>query len=187
MRGSTQREPFRVTGEQIDGSFDLDYETYLLEAKWEKSPISEGPLLVFRGKIEGKSAMTRGVFISLNGISAQAREAIVHGKQATFFIIDGYELSMVSPIKLRLQIFFGSVEGCWLRRESWSFSFNGSSCGLAITDETRKAAKTWASTVPVSALPWCQRRHLVTLRYTLLALCSSEFANLRLSRDSPHS
>jgi hypothetical protein len=105
LEGLDPREPFRVTGEQIDGSFDLDYETYLLEAKWEKSPISEGPLLVFRGKIEGKSAMTRGVFISLNGISAQAREAIVHGKQATFFIVDGYDLSMILADQIALTEF----------------------------------------------------------------------------------
>jgi hypothetical protein len=28
------REPFRLQGEQIDGSFQLDGETYLVEAKW---------------------------------------------------------------------------------------------------------------------------------------------------------
>jgi len=57
------REPFRVTGEQIDGSFELDNEIYLVEAKWEKKPLSEQPLMVFREKIEGKSNITRGVFI----------------------------------------------------------------------------------------------------------------------------
>jgi hypothetical protein len=89
------REPFRVVGEQIDGSFDLDHETYLVEAKWEKTPVSEAPLLVFRGKVEGKSAFTRGVFISLNGVTDEARRAITQGKQPTFFVVDGYDLTMV--------------------------------------------------------------------------------------------
>lgn len=47
---------FRITGEQIDGSFILDHETYLLEAKWQAKPTNEAALLTFRGKIEGKSA-----------------------------------------------------------------------------------------------------------------------------------
>ena len=95
LHGLAPREPFRVTGEQIDGSFDLDHETYLVEAKWEKDPLPEASLLVFRGKIEGKSAYTRGVFISLNGISEEAKQAITQGKQPTFFIMDGYDLTIV--------------------------------------------------------------------------------------------
>jgi hypothetical protein len=95
LHGLAPREPFRVVGEQIDGSFDLDHETYLVEAKWEKHPVAEAPLLVFRGKIEGKSTFTRGVFISLNGITDEARQAITHGKQPTFYMIDGYDLTMV--------------------------------------------------------------------------------------------
>jgi len=63
------QQPFRVVGEQIDGSFCLDHEVYIVEAKWEKQPLDEQPLLVFRGKVEGKSQFTRGVFISLSGVS----------------------------------------------------------------------------------------------------------------------
>lgn len=95
LHNLSPREPFRVVGEQIDGSFDLDHETYLVEAKWEKKPVAERPLLVFRGKIEGKSAYTRGVFISLNGITDEAKQAITTGKQPTFFVIDGYDLTMI--------------------------------------------------------------------------------------------
>lgn len=95
LHGLAPREPFKVIGEQIDGSFELDHETYLLEAKWLKNPIPEAELLTFRGKIEGKSAYTRGVFISISGISDDAKQAIVHGKQPTFFVMDGYDLTMV--------------------------------------------------------------------------------------------
>jgi len=89
------REPFRVVGEQIDGSFELDYEIYLLEAKWTSEPCPEADLLVFRGKIEGKSKYTRGVFLSINGISREATAAITQGKQPSFFVADGYDLTMM--------------------------------------------------------------------------------------------
>lgn len=89
------REPFRVVGEQIDGSFEMDYEVYLLEAKWTSDPCPEADLLVFRGKIEGKSKYTRGLFISINGISKEAATAITKGKQPNFFVMDGYDLTML--------------------------------------------------------------------------------------------
>lgn len=97
------RQSFRVEGEQIDGSFELDHDIYLVEAKWEKSPLPENPLLVFRGKIEGKSAYTRGVFIALNGISEAAKKAITTGKQPTFFVIDGYDLNMILSEEVSLE------------------------------------------------------------------------------------
>lgn len=89
------REAFRVTGEQIDGTFILDHETYLLEAKWEAKPVCEAPLLTFRGKIEGKSGFTRGLFLSINGFTPQALVAITRGKQPTFILADGGDLSPV--------------------------------------------------------------------------------------------
>ena len=89
------RLPFRVVGEQIDGSFELDGEIYLLESKWEKDRLPEAPLLVFRGKIEGKSAFTRGVFIALNDISLPARDAITRGKSPSFFVVNGHDLMMI--------------------------------------------------------------------------------------------
>ncbi|HXN99662.1 MAG TPA: hypothetical protein VN881_11355 [Candidatus Acidoferrales bacterium] len=89
------RQPFRVVGEQIDGSFELDSHVYLLELKWEKHALPEADLLVFRGKIEGKSTFTRGVFIALNDISAPARDAITRGKAPSFFVMNGHDLMMV--------------------------------------------------------------------------------------------
>ena len=89
------RAPFKVTGEQIDGSFELDNEIYLIEAKWVAEKISEAPLLEFRGKIEGKSTITRGVFLSMNGYTEPAMDSITRGKQPNFFLMDGYDLSLV--------------------------------------------------------------------------------------------
>ncbi len=115
--GLEPRQPFRVSGEEIDGSFVLDYETYLVEAKWTKEPVGEADLLVFRGKVEGKSAFTRGVFISLSGFSVPAPDALTRGKQPNFFLIDGYDLSMVLegqvdlPVLLRQKVRALTEEG----------------------------------------------------------------------------
>jgi hypothetical protein len=89
------RQPFRVVGEQIDGSFLFDTHIYLMESKWEREPLSEASLLVFRGKIEGKSTFTRGVFIALNDISIPARDAITRGKAPSFFVMNGHDLLMI--------------------------------------------------------------------------------------------
>ncbi len=95
-------EAFRVTGEQIDGSFLLDSEVYLLEAKWERPHVNEADLLVFRGKVEGKSSFTRGLFISVNGFSQPAISAITKGKQSTFTMMDGADLFRVLDGNIRL-------------------------------------------------------------------------------------
>jgi hypothetical protein len=105
LAGLTPREPFRVVGEQLDGSFELDHDVYLVEAKWEREPLPEAPLLVFRGKIEGKSAFTRGVLLALNGVSGPARDAITRGKQPNFFAVDGYDLMMILQRAIELPEF----------------------------------------------------------------------------------
>ncbi|MBI2863769.1 MAG: restriction endonuclease [Chloroflexi bacterium] len=102
--GLEPRSAFRVTGEQIDGSFILDYETYLVEAKWTSQPISHGDLLIFKGKIDGKSALTRGVCVSVNGFTADAIKAITTGKQPRFFLVDGCDLAAVLEGQVQLPI-----------------------------------------------------------------------------------
>jgi hypothetical protein len=116
--GLQPRQPFRVTGEQIDGSFQMDAEIYLLESKWEKHPLAEAPLLVFREKILGKSTFTRGVFIALNGVTTLARDAITRGKAPCFFIMDGHDLLMILTEEMSLTDFLRArmrllaEEGC---------------------------------------------------------------------------
>jgi hypothetical protein len=112
------RQPFRIAGEQIDGSFQMDGQVYLLESKWENHPLPEADLLVFRGKIEGKSTFTRGVFIALNDISVCARDAITRGKAPSFFVINGHDLLMILSERISLTDFLQkrvrllAEEGC---------------------------------------------------------------------------
>src|SRR5687768_10619505 len=89
------RKPFRVVGEQIDGSFELDHEVYLLEAKWERQKSGIDHLYVFHDKVVGKAHITRGLFISINGVTSEAADAITRGKQPCFFGINGHDLMMI--------------------------------------------------------------------------------------------
>jgi hypothetical protein len=89
------RGSFRVIDEQIDGSFVLDGQIYLLEAKWEATPVGEDELLIFSGKVAGKSTFTRGLFVSLNGFSTPGLNAITRGKQPNSVLMDGADLWQV--------------------------------------------------------------------------------------------
>lgn len=82
--------PFRLTGEQIDGSFALHGETYLVEAKWHGAMTPAADLHVFHGKIEQKAAWTRGLFVSNSGFTADGLEAFGRGKR--LICMDGLDL-----------------------------------------------------------------------------------------------
>jgi hypothetical protein len=88
--GLEAREAFRLRGEQIDGSFLLNNETYLLEAKWQREPCGIGELHTFHGKVEQKAAWTRGMFISHSGFSVDGLLAFGRGKRVV--CMDGLDL-----------------------------------------------------------------------------------------------
>jgi hypothetical protein len=89
--GLAARASFRLTGEQIDGSFVMHDETYLLEAKWQNSPTGAQDLHAFEGKICQKAAWSRGLFVSISGFSAEGLEAFGRGKK--LICMDGLDLS----------------------------------------------------------------------------------------------
>lgn len=90
--GLAAQEPFRLRGEQIDGSFQLGSDTYLLEAKWHGQPIGVGDLHTFHGKIEQKAAWTRGLFVSNSGFSEDGLAAFGRGKRSCMDGLDLYEM-----------------------------------------------------------------------------------------------
>ena len=69
LYGMRARESFRNRGEQIDGSFDLDGATYLLEAKWQANATAAADLHTFEGKLSQKAAWARGLFVSYLGFT----------------------------------------------------------------------------------------------------------------------
>lgn len=89
------RNSFRIAGEQIDGSFEISSDIYLLEAKWQSKPTSQDDLLVFRGKVEAKSTWARGLFISMSGFSQDGLTAFSRGKATNIIGISGQDLFFI--------------------------------------------------------------------------------------------
>ena len=104
--GLAPRNSFRIVGEQIDGSFQINGDTYLVEAKWQAKPTSQDDLLIFRGKVESKSTWARGLFISNSGFTDDGLTAFSRGKatnilgmsgQDLYFILSG-EISLIDAV-----------------------------------------------------------------------------------------
>ncbi|WP_309088890.1 restriction endonuclease [Phenylobacterium sp.] len=118
-------DPFRLTGEQIDGSFKFEGENYIIEAKWQDASTSTAQLYVFAHKVDGKM-YGRGLFISANGFSSEGLRAVVHGKHIQTILVDGEDLSHVLDgritlkemldYKIRAAQIRGEVYVCSLRR-----------------------------------------------------------------------
>jgi len=88
--GLEARGSFKLEGEQIDGSFQLSHETFLLEAKWQERLCGAKDLRAFHGKIEQTSAWARGLFISYSGFSPEGLLAFGRGKRLV--CMDGSDL-----------------------------------------------------------------------------------------------
>lgn len=88
--GLEAREPFRLRGEQIDGSFLLQGETYLVEAKWQDALTGVADLHTFHGKLEQKAAWTRGLFVSNSGFTEDGLVSFGRGKRVV--CMDGLDL-----------------------------------------------------------------------------------------------
>ena len=108
--GLAPRASFRLTGEQIDGSFVMHNETYLLEAKWQNEQTGAADLHTFEGKLGEKASWSRGLFVSNSGFSADGLHAFGRGKRLV--CMDGYDLSEM----LRLKLSFVDVVGAKVRR-----------------------------------------------------------------------
>ena len=100
--GLTPRSPFKLVGEQIDGSFKLHGETYLVEAKWHAGKTGQSDLLAFAGKVAGKATWSRGLFISNSGFSDDGLKAFGSGRRTNIICADGLDLHEVVHNRLSL-------------------------------------------------------------------------------------
>lgn len=88
--GLEAREPFRHRGEQIDGSFVLQGETYLVEAKWQSAQTPAADLHAVHGKLEQKAAWARCLFVSNSGFTPDRLAAF--GRAKRVICMDGLDL-----------------------------------------------------------------------------------------------
>ena len=94
------RGSFKIVGEQIDGSFILHNEVYLLEAKWTNKKIDKADLVVFNEKVSSKSSFTRGLFISFSGFSDEALATFANGRSVRILLMTVQELAIALSRKL---------------------------------------------------------------------------------------
>ncbi len=88
--GLLARGGFRTTGEQIDGSFHLEGETYLVEAKWQNAPTPAADLHAFQGKLRNRPVWARGLFVSYSGFTEEG--LIAYGPGGSVVCMDGLDL-----------------------------------------------------------------------------------------------
>ena len=98
--GLAARASFRLRGEQIDGSFVLGEQTYLLEARWRSARVDVETLRAFNGKVEEKASWSRGLIISQSGFTADGLHAFGRGKRV--ICMDGLDLHEILSGRLHL-------------------------------------------------------------------------------------
>lgn len=82
--------PYKIYGEQIDGSFILNGATFLVEAKW-KSQVERSDLATFCSKVETKFKTALGLLITINGVTSEA----VSPHFKSIIIFDGMDMVCV--------------------------------------------------------------------------------------------
>jgi hypothetical protein len=102
--GLAPRSAFRLVGEQIDGSFQFQGDTYLVEAKWQNSPLGLKELLTFYGKVGGKAQWPRGLLISYSGFTQDGLEAFARGRQTNIICMDSTDLYYILHGNLDLRV-----------------------------------------------------------------------------------
>lgn len=109
--GLAPKGSIRLVGEQIDGSFELDGETYLVEAKFHSVQIGPGPLREFRDKVDAKATWSRGILVSWSGFTEDALTALGRGRatnaiglsgQDLFFVLDG-QITLADTIRKKVR------------------------------------------------------------------------------------
>ena len=95
MYDFSARSDFRVNGNEINGSFELDGQTYILLAKWQEQKNGHDDLLLFNGKVEARSTWARGIFISDAGFTNEGLETFARGKRTSIIGMDGQDIRLI--------------------------------------------------------------------------------------------
>ena len=108
--GMAPRASFRLKGEQIDGSFVLGEQTYLLEARWRNERVDAETLRAFNAKVEDKARWSRGLIISQSGFTTEGLHAFGRGKSVV--CMDGLDLHEILSGPLDLTEVIGAKVRC---------------------------------------------------------------------------
>lgn len=89
------RPAFRIQGEQIDGSIEFEHEIYLLEARWQDKPVTQADIAVLDSRVQGHSAIGRGIFITAGIFSADGIVAHQKLRPSSIFGVDGQDMYFI--------------------------------------------------------------------------------------------
>jgi hypothetical protein len=90
--GLAPRGAFRLVGEQIDGSFQIGQDTYLVEATWRGQKVGAEELGTLAEKVRGKAQWSRGLHISYSSYTKDGLTAFSMGKPTNLICADGLDL-----------------------------------------------------------------------------------------------
>ena len=102
QQGVLATDPFRTSGEQIDGAFEYKGWTYLVEAKWSDKKKSTEALYSFQGKPDRRIEGTRGLFISMSGYHQASLERFSRGRKPNTLLWTGKHIEAVLESKVTL-------------------------------------------------------------------------------------
>jgi len=94
------RLAYVTAAEQIDGSFRLDTDDYIIEAKWRSKAAGREQADVFAAKVRSKGRNALGLFVSINGFTATFIDRFADS--TPFITMDGDDLFMVLDDRIRL-------------------------------------------------------------------------------------
>ena len=100
--GLAPRGSFRLRGEQIDGSFQHDGQTYLLEARWHNAQVGRAALARLNETVTSKARWSRGLFVSYAGFSPDGLASFDSGRPTALIAMDGLDLHEVLDRNLSL-------------------------------------------------------------------------------------
>jgi hypothetical protein len=93
---------YRTEYDQIDGSFVLDGNTILIEAKYKANPIPKDDLILFSNKIGLKSHFARGLFITYSLVDNKAIDYFTD-RSSRFVILTVEELFIMCQNRTTIQ------------------------------------------------------------------------------------
>ena len=102
LYGLAPRGSFRLKGEQIDGSFQHDGQTYLLEARWRNGQVGRAELARLNETVTSKAQWSRGLFVSYSGFSSDGLASFGSGRPTALIAMDGNDLHEVLDRNLSL-------------------------------------------------------------------------------------
>lgn len=105
------RGSFKLTGEQIDGSFDHRSWTYLTEARWRNAQTDAAALRSFQEKVGDRLEGARGLFVSYSGFTDEGLKAFTARRVVMMDGLDVYgalnrrlSLDEIIAAKIRIAI-----------------------------------------------------------------------------------